>query len=77
MSDLPKLHLFEVWVAKKYPWIPWREPISISTPGRGSGLGCRICIAHVGIKGWQVETLPQTREEFQAHLDAVHLGAAG
>jgi hypothetical protein len=57
---------------RDFPWIPWREPIPISTVGRGHGLGCRVCIASKGIRGAEVEFLPQTPKEFAEHWERWH-----
>ena len=50
------------------PAIDWIEPLPIQTFDGKSGLGCRFCIAIVGLQGRDVAKLPQTREEFDAHM---------
>lgn len=62
--------------------IPWREPLPVTvtdylegvgfTPVRG--LACRLCIARYGLRGQDVGKLPQTREEFDAHMAQMHEG---
>lgn len=52
--------------------IPWREPTEITVPTVGSGLGCRLCIAMYGVKGSDVNELPQDEDEFAAHMRDAH-----
>jgi hypothetical protein len=33
---------------------------------------CKLCIAKHGLKGSDVDSLPQTQEELNAHIEAVH-----
>jgi hypothetical protein len=35
--------LTEEELNEAYPWIPWREPVTIGTP-TARAFGCRICI---------------------------------
>lgn len=53
------------------PFIAWREPIKVVTP-RGSGLGCRMCIAMRGFRIQDAPTLFQAVEEFERHLEEDH-----
>lgn len=59
------------------PWIQWRKPETVSVfasfddPSSGvvaTGLMCRFCTAMYGIGGTQVRDLPQTRAEFDEHM---------
>lgn len=56
----------------RFPFIPWREPIRVTVPGLGSGLGCRICIAERGMRGVDVMRLPRTEAEHAAHMQQEH-----
>lgn len=57
----------------RFPEIPWREPIPITIMGTAvTGLGCRLCIALNGHKGEDTAKLPQTRAEFDRHLEECH-----
>lgn len=61
-------------------------PPALVRDGRVPGFGCRYCIAMYGIRGQgspdlhaghperltHMSKLPKTREEFEAHLRAVH-----
>lgn len=40
---------------RKYPTIPWREPIQISIRGGETGYACRVCIARAGLKASRFE----------------------
>lgn len=57
---------------ERVPGIPWREPLPVTVPGVGVGFACRLCIAAYGLRGRDVVRLPQTREEFDAHLAEFH-----
>ena len=35
-------------------------------------LACKICIATKGLRGSEIASLPQTEEELEEHLEAVH-----
>lgn len=52
----------------RYPDIAWREPTLVND----HYFGCRVCIANFGLKGSDVEDLPQTYEEWKLHF-ARHL----
>jgi hypothetical protein len=56
---------------KRFPLIHWRSPQPVKT-ARASGLGCRFCIARDGLKSEQVADLPQSEEEFAAHMRDTH-----
>lgn len=62
----------EIELKGRYPSIPWDEPVQITVPGLGQGLGCRICIALYGVKGENVTQLAQTLEEFEVHRALEH-----
>jgi hypothetical protein len=55
-----------------YPWITWREPISVVLPEK-AGMACRVCIAQAGIKSADVDRLFDTSADFAAHLREAHL----
>lgn len=69
----PALLSFEV----HYPAICWRKPIEVTVPGVGRGLACRVCVGSRGLKGSDVGKLPKTEDEFQKHMQEVHLGGKG
>lgn len=63
----------EDFLARRYPDIPWREPIPVQVPGLGAAaLGCRICIALRGMAAQDVPSLPRTQTEFEQHLATEH-----
>jgi len=35
-------------------------------------IACKICIAKYGLKGSEIENLPQTEEELADHMEKVH-----
>ena len=35
-------------------------------------LACKLCIASYGLKGSQLDSLPQTEEELYEHIERVH-----
>lgn len=61
---------------KTFPGFPWRKPLRITTSDR-SVIGCRFCLAHFGLKAWEI---PQqlgkqvflTEIEFQRHMVEHH-----
>jgi hypothetical protein len=55
-----------------FPSIAWDDPVEITVPGLGRGLGCRFCIAQYGLSGSDVQNLPQTQEEFEQHMVLMH-----
>lgn len=55
----------------RFPTIPWREPLRVVTAD-AEGLACRFCVALYGLAGGDVTRLPQTREEFDAHMGSFH-----
>jgi len=56
-----------------YPEIRWREPVEVRvTGGKIHGLGCRFCMALVGLKASEVGSLPHNKEEFEKHMREVH-----
>jgi hypothetical protein len=56
-----------------FPQVPWREPLHVTVNGVGATpFGCRLCIAIRGLKGRDVGSLPQTREEFDKHMAERH-----
>ena len=58
---------------QSYPQIRWREPVEVRvTGGKIHGLGCRFCIAQVGLKAADVAGLPHNKEEFEKHMREVH-----
>jgi hypothetical protein len=54
---------WEMW----FPWIAFREPWKAEM-GPASGFLCRVCVANIGIKGYQVERLFATAEECAEHI---------
>jgi hypothetical protein len=57
-----------------YPQLPWREPIQIMS-GKVKKIGCRYCIAALGLKGSDVRCVPfafECMEAFEAHMAAKH-----
>jgi len=56
----------------KVPQIPWRRAIMVSLPAGARCLGCRFCIALLGLKPEHVPSLPQSFEEFTAHMRTTH-----
>ncbi len=35
-------------------------------------IACRICVAEKGLKGSEIDSLPETQEELIEHLESVH-----
>ncbi len=68
------LSLTEAELEQRFPAIPWRESLPICTTAGESGLACRLCVAMYGLHARDVSRLPQTREEFDAHLALMHPG---
>ena len=70
------LDAFEKLMQEKFPEIPWREPLLVTYASdagdNASGLGCRICIAAVGMKGPDVERFPKSPADFAVHLAEMH-----
>src|SRR6266568_7510795 len=62
----------EAELIRRFPAIAWREPQHITTFSGFSGWACRICVARHGIYGYNVNSLPQTREEFEEHMRKEH-----
>jgi len=70
---------FDAQVMRLFPSLPWSEPIGIGLRGQTKRLGCRLCIARLGLIGPEVvrtiETadclgygdLMSTRQEFLDH----------
>jgi len=56
------------------PFIAWREPQPVTTPGREVGIryACRVCIANEGLTARKVDLLPVDREVALRHLREVH-----
>ena len=59
-----------------YPTIPWGESLTVQVPGVGRGMACRFCIARHGLKGSDVAALPQTPDEWLAHMQTEHASVA-
>lgn len=59
---------------RRFPDIPWREPVRVTVAGVAEeAIICRACVAELGIHGYAVaERSFPTREDFDAHLEAVH-----
>jgi len=55
-----------------YPGLPWRYPLACRVSTGETGLGCRLCIAMHGIKAEEISDLPQTQDEFAAHMRQFH-----
>ncbi len=55
----------------RFPYITWRSPIPIRFDG-ADYLGCRICVAQVGLRGDQVNQLSRTADEFATHMRTAH-----
>lgn len=68
----------------QYPSIRWREPQAITivqwdrevTPmrctGEIRGFVCRICVAEVGLKGWDTDRVFDTPEACREHIREEH-----
>ena len=66
-------HLLGLEVERRFPSIPWREPLPVKLlDASASGLACRICIAVRGLHGSEVGALAKTREEFDEHMKQEH-----
>lgn len=59
-------------LVERFPQTKWTEPLPTRTLGGSSGLACRFCIAIHGLRGCDVAKLPQTVEEFDAHIREKH-----
>lgn len=55
-----------------YPGIPWREPIAVSNGWSSTEWACRICIGTYGLRGTDIDRLPQTQDEFEKHMVEFH-----
>jgi len=66
----PKLEA-EAHLRVAYPSIAWDEPIKIVV-GSAERLGCRYCIALVGLKGSDAHLLPESYRAFNEHLQEAH-----
>lgn len=65
--------LSELDLEETYPATAWREPqkmhrFAFDDTVLASGLMCRFCTAMYGVGGAQVDDLPQTRAEFDEHM---------
>ena len=49
MRPLPSLSVIEDQLEAKVPQIPWRRAIMVSLPAGARCLGCRFCIALLGL----------------------------
>lgn len=57
--------------------IPWDEPMRVrQLGGELSGLACRLCVAHYGLRGRDIGKLFQTRDEWEQHMEQFHADAA-
>lgn len=61
----------EQQLEQRFPWITWRRPIPI-TVGTETRLGCRLCIAIVGLKAANFRFLPATPDDFEKHMQEAH-----
>ena len=57
---------------KRFPDIPWREPLPIKVIGGKQKFACRLCIGQFGIKGTDIGALPTTHEAVLEHLEEIH-----
>ena len=56
-----------------YPDIHWREPVELVVPGKGRGLGCRLCIGHWGIAASDIPSRTmKTTEDYESHMAVFH-----
>jgi hypothetical protein len=64
---------FDSALERSYPFIKWREPITMSLLGDGSvRYACRFCIARHGLRGWEIPGLPRNRHEIVLHIQQEH-----
>jgi len=59
-------------LALAFPWINWREPVSIMFTDGIRRYACRVCVAQRGLIGSQVPSLPTDPEEVRAHFASAH-----
>lgn len=73
----PSMVLSDRELELTYPEIPWRAALPIHSLAEPhiTGLGCRFCIARFGLKGSDIERLPQTEEAWLAHMARFHTPA--
>jgi hypothetical protein len=59
---------------KRYPTIPWRQPIKLGSLSEGSVTlwGCRYCISLHGLTHSGMSTHPTTYKEFKEHMEKEH-----
>jgi len=62
----------EAMLNQRFPYIRWRTPLLVATFSGKGGLACRICIARHGLLGSNVDRLPRTQVEFEAHMREFH-----
>lgn len=57
---------------RRYPRIPWDEPLPVTLTTGQSGYACRYCVALRGLRGEEVPNLPKTKLEVIAHIEMNH-----
>lgn len=63
----------EVDLEKRFPFVPWREAITVHGPDGVPRCGCRFCIALFGLEASAIVRLPRNHSEFIDHFNACHL----
>ena len=58
---------------QRYPWIMWREPLSVKVLGAPMRYACRVCIALSGLSATEVTDQFRCEETTRQHITAVHV----
>lgn len=72
--DAPSMTLSDRDLELAHPEIPWRSALPVTSLEDPSvrGLACRFCIARFGLRGTDVNKLPQTEEAWLTHMARYH-----
>lgn len=57
---------------RRYPGIPWREPIEVVRTDGERGWACRLCVAKLGLKASEIPTLADDPAIVRLHLELEH-----
>jgi hypothetical protein len=57
---------------RRFPGLPWLEPIPIRRTDGAHGWACRLCIARDGLRASEIDYLADTPAEVIEHLRTEH-----
>lgn len=69
------MHFREQDLERRFPSVPWKEPIALASlvpASKTTEFGCRYCIAMRGLTAPEITEHPKTAEEFRKHLKTEH-----